>query len=186
MNTYDERLPCGVELEVLLEQVADDQPARDPLHQDRCPYCQATLRRLHQDWADVETLTQQPVPIPSGLTAKIMDRVRQLAAHAASSILLGQLGGETRISHDAIAKVIARLTATIPGVVFASAKPVPEDPPHPVRLGVALRLVVAFGPRITKIAGATRELIDRRVHGLTGADLTHIDITVSDITDLPD
>lgn len=186
MNTYDERLPCGVQLEALLAQVADDQPIPDPTHQNSCPYCQATLRRLRQDWADVQSLTQQPVSIPAGLTAKIMARVRALAGHVADSILLGHLGGETRISHDAIAKVIARLTATVPGVIFASAKPLPEDPPHPIRLGVALRLVVAFGPTITKTANAIRDLLERHVSPLTGAELTHIDIIINDVTDLPD
>jgi uncharacterized alkaline shock family protein YloU len=186
MNTYDERLPCGTQLEELLAQVADDQPAPDPAHQNTCPYCQATLRSLRQDWADVQTLNQQPVAIPAGLTAKIMARVRVLAAHLADSILLGQLGGETRISHDVIAKVIARLTATVPGVIYASAKPLPEDPPHPIRLAVALRLVVAFGPTITKTANAIRALLKRHVSPLTGAKLTHIDITINDITELPD
>ena len=186
MNTDDQRLPCGVELEALLIQVADDQPAPDPDHQDSCPYCQATLRRLRQGWADVQTLAQQPVSIPPGLTAKIMERVRALAARVANSILLGHTHGETRISHDAIAKVIARLTTTVPGVVFASAKPLPEDPPHPVRLGVSLRLVITFGPTITKITSAIRDLLGRRVPPLTGAELTHIDITVNDITDLPE
>jgi uncharacterized alkaline shock family protein YloU len=186
MNTYDQRLPCGVELEALLEQVADDQQAPHPAHQDSCPYCQATLRRLRQDWADMRTLTQQPVSIPPGLTAKIMARVRTLSGHVSDSILLGHFGGETRISHDAITKVIQRLTATVPGVVYASAKPLPEDPPHPVRLGIALRLVVAFGPAITKVADAIRALLQRRVATLTGAELTHVDITVTDITDFPD
>jgi uncharacterized alkaline shock family protein YloU len=186
MNNYAERLPCGVQLEALLAQVADDQPAPDPTHQKSCPYCQATLRRLRQDWAEVQTLTQQRVSIPPGLTAKIMARVRVLAGHVSDSILLGYPGGETRISHDAIARVIARLTATIPGVVFATVKPLPEDPPHPIRLGVRLRLVVAFGPRITKTTNTVRDLLQRHVSRLTGAEITHIDITVSHITDPPD
>lgn len=186
MNNYAERLPCGVQLEALLAQVADDQPAPDPTHQNNCPYCQATRRRLRQDWAEVQTLTQQPVAIPPGLTAKILARVRVLAGHVSDSILLGHPGGETRISHDAIAKVIARLTATVPGVIFASVKPLPEDPPHPNRLGVGLRLVVAFGPRITKTTTAIRDLLQRHISRLTGAELTHIDITISHITDPPD
>lgn len=186
MSAYDERLPCGTDLEALLIQVAEDQAPSDLAHQTSCPYCQATLRRIRQRWADVRALSQQPVAVPPGLTARIMDRVRVLAGHVADSILLGHRGGETRITHDTIARVSARLTAAVPGVVFASAKPLPEDPPHPIRLGVAIRLVIAFGPRITDIAETTRARVPRRVRTLTGAEITHIDITVNDIIHPPD
>lgn len=186
MTTEHEQLPCGVELEPLVIQVTDDQPPVDPAHQSSCPYCQSTLRNLRQGWADVQALTLEPVPMPPHLTAQIMARVRTLARYAVDAILLGHPRGETRISHTVVAQVIQRLASSVPGVVFASAKPIPHDPPEPGRLSVTIRLVVAFGPAIDALTHAVRQVIDRRVSTLTGAQLSRIAITIDDITELPD
>ena len=120
MNANPRRLPCGAEIEQLVAQVADTEPAADPAHQAHCPYCQATLRRLRDAWEDVHTLANQPVPIPPTLTAQIMARVRILARHATDSILLGHPRGETRISHALVGRVIQRVALGVPGVIFAS------------------------------------------------------------------
>lgn len=186
MNAYDRQLPCGIELETLLEQIADDERASNPAHQDNCPYCQAALRRLRQDWVHVQSLAREPVPIPEGLTAKIMARVRALAGHLADSVLLGHPRGETRISHTVVSEVIQRLAASAPDVAFASVKLVPQDPPQPRRLSVTIRLIVTFGPAIDRIAEAVRKILNRRVPTLTGAELDRIDITINDITEPAD
>ncbi len=179
----DERLPCGVALEVLLIQVADNHPVEDPIHQNGCPYCQATLRSLRQGWDDVQAVVRQPVALPKGLTAKIMAQVRTLANYLAGSILLGHADGETRISHTVVGAIVQGIAARIPGVVFASAKLDSHDPAHPRRVTVALKLVVRFGPAIESVAYAVRQILWRRIPGLTGAELDRIDITISDITD---
>ena len=187
MTTEPEQLPCGVELEALVIQVTDDdQQPIDLAHQTSCPYCQTALRSLRQGWADVQTLTREPVPIPPRLSAQIMARVRTLARHVTGSILLGHPRGETRISHTVISQVIQRVASAVPGVVFASAKPIPHDPPEPGRLSVTIRLVVAFGPAIDTLTHAVRQAIDRRIPRLTGAELSRIDITIDDIAELPD
>jgi hypothetical protein len=175
------RLPCGADLEQLVAQVADTEPAANPAHQARCPYCQATLRGLRDAWQDFHTLAIQPVPIPATLTAQIMARVRILARHATDSILLGHPRGETRISHALVGRVIGRVALGVPGVIFASARPIPHQPPDPRRLGVTIRLVVAYGPAIEALVQAVRAIIDRHVPALTGAQLTQIDITIEDI-----
>lgn len=185
MTADRERLPCGVELEPLVVQVADDQPPADPAHQDRCPYCQAALRSLRQGWDDVQALRREPVPIPPRLTAVIMARVRMLSHRLGDSILLGHRRGETRISHRLVGLVIQRVASAVPGVLFASAKLIPHDPPEPRRLSVAIRLVVAFGPTIDVLTGAVRHVIDQRVPHLTGAELSRIDITIEDIAQPP-
>jgi hypothetical protein len=181
MNATPRRLPCGADLEQLVVQVADNEPAANPAHQGRCPYCQATLRRLRDAWEDVHTLATQPVPIPPALTAQIMARVRILAGHAADSILIGHPRGATRISHVVIGRVIQRVAFTVPGVIFASARPIAPEPPDPRRVSVAIRLVVAYGPAVEALVQTVRAIIDRRVPALTGAQLTHIDITIEDI-----
>ena len=181
MNANPRRLPCGAEIEQLVAQVADNEPAADPAHQAHCPYCQATLRRLRDAWEDVHTLANQPVPIPPTLTAQIMARVRILVRHAGDSILLGHPRGATRISHVVIGRVIQRVALAVPGVIFASARPIAHEPPDPRRLSVAIRLVVAYGPPIEALVEGVRAIIDRHVSAQTGAHLTRIDITIEDI-----
>jgi hypothetical protein len=181
MTPEPRRLPCGADLEQLVAQIADTEPPANPAHQARCPYCQATLRRLRDTWEDIHTLATQPVPIPPTLTAQIMARARVLAHHASDSILLGHPRGETRISHALVGRVIQRVALGVPGVIFASARPVPHQPPDPRRLSVTIRLVIAYGPAIETVVQAVRAVIDRRVPALTAAQLTHIDITIEDI-----
>lgn len=180
MTSEPRRLPCGADLGQLIAQVADAEPAADPAHQARCPYCQATLRRLRDAWHDVHMVAIAPVPMPATLTAQIMARVRILARHATDSILLGDPRGETRISHALVGHVIQRVALGVPGVIFASARPIPNQPPDPRRLSVAIRLVVAYEP-IEALVQTVRAIIDRHVPVLTGAQLTHIDITIEDI-----
>jgi uncharacterized alkaline shock family protein YloU len=186
MTAEPEQLPCGAELEALVIQVTDSQPPVDPAHQNGCPYCQSALRGLRQGWGTVQALTREPVPIPPRLTAQIMARVRTLALYVVDSILLGHPRGETRISHTVLGQVIQRIARSVPGVVFASAKPIPHDPPEPARLSVAIRLVVVFGPAIETLTHTVRHVIDRRVPTLTGAELSRIDITIEDIAELAD
>jgi hypothetical protein len=179
----DDRLPCGVALETLLNQVADHDPVEDPGHQESCPYCQAALRHLQQGWDELQMVAHQPVAIPAGLTAKIMAQVRALTRHVTDSILLGHPGGETHIAHTVIGAIVQRDAARAPGVIFASARLHPQKPAHPRRVTVALKLVVAFGPAIEKIAEAVRKNLRRRIPALTGAELGRIDITITDIAE---
>jgi uncharacterized alkaline shock family protein YloU len=177
------RLPCGTELQRLIVQVADDEPARDPAHQAICPYCQATLRSLRTAWTDIRTIATEPVPIPRDLTARIMARIRNLTRHTTDSLLHGSPRGETRIAHTVVTRIIQRLALAVPGVVFASVRAYPHDPPDPARLDVAIRLAVTFGPAIEATAGTLRTLIDRHITRLTGGYIDRIDITIDDITD---
>ena len=177
-----DRLPCGVRLEELLAQVADAVPPVDAAHQSGCPYCQTALRRLHRGWADVVELAREPVDVPSRLTVQIMERVNVLAAQTADFILLGHAGGETRVSHAVVVRIAQRLARTVPGVVFASARVEPHDPPLPERVDLSIRLVVSFGPALHHVGDAVRKIVRRHVLRLTGAHLDQIDIRIDDMT----
>lgn len=177
-----ERLPCGVRLEKLLAQVADGSPPADQAHQSRCPYCQTALRRLRRGWANVTELAQQPVSVPTRLTAQIMERVKALAVQTADFILLGHPRGETRVSHAVVGRIVQRLSRAVPGVTFASARVEPHNPPLPDRVDLSIRLVVTFGPVLQRVADAVRETVRRHAPKLTGAQIDRIDIRIDDIT----
>lgn len=183
MTEHHDALPCGVELETFVAQVADGEPPADPAHQRGCPYCQAALRDLRSGWRDLEALTREPVPVPPGLTARIMAHVRVLAGHLADSIVIGDARGATRVGHTVVGRVIQRIASTVPGVVFASVRTIAHTPPEPARIGVAIQLVVAFGPDIDALADAIRDAVQRRAPRLTGAAVSRIDVSVEDITD---
>ena len=181
--TGHQQLPCGVTLDALVVQIAEHthQPPLRLAHQKHCPYCQEALRKLAQGWDDFQALTSTPVTIPPALTTVIMARVRDLARQVAQFVVRGHPRGTTRISHSVIARIVTRHAAAVPGVVFASAQPVPHHPPEPGRLSVDIRLVVSYGPAIETLARAVRQRVLRRVPRLTGTELSSINITVDDI-----
>ena len=72
-------LPCGAEVDLLLEQAADGRAASLEAHQRECVHCQAALRELAALWDPVTELAAAPVPAPPGLTASVMSQIRVLA-----------------------------------------------------------------------------------------------------------
>jgi len=177
------RLTCGVELGTLVDQIADGTPPRDPSHQDHCPYCQTALRGFRQGWSDLQTLAGAPVPIPPGLTTRIMTRVRSLARRVTENIILAGAHGHTQISHQVIAQIARRVALATPGVIFASAQPQPSEPADPIRVKLTLRLITTHGPALRPLATTVRAAIHRRLPRLTGATIDTINITFTDIAE---
>lgn len=177
------QLPCGVSLETLIAQVTDQLPAPDPAHHAHCTYCQTAQSAFHHSWSDMQTLAHAPVPIPSGLTTRIMTRIRELAARAAHSIILATPRGHTQISHHVIAQIGRRVAQATPGVLIASAQPEPDQPGDPTRINLAVRLITTYGPALPTIADAVRSAVYRRVTTLTAAKVKRIDIAFTDIAD---
>ncbi len=182
MTDPPDPLPCGTRLADLLEQVADAAAPTNPAHQSSCAYCQTALRRLRRGWTDVTDLANEPVSVPSGLTAEIMRRVRALAAQAADFVLLGHPRGETRISHAVLGRIVQQLARAVPDVTFASARVGPRNPRRPDRVDLSIRLVVTLGPSLHRLADAVRETVRRHTPRLTGAHVDRVDITIDDIT----
>lgn len=175
------QLPCGISLDTLLAQVADQLPAPDPAHQAHCAYCQTALRALQLSWSDIQTLSRAQVPIPAGLTARIMTRIRDLAHRAVRNVILVSPRGHTQISHDVIAQIARRAALAVPGVLFASAQPGPQQPADPAHINLVVRLITTCGPALHAIAARVRSTLSERVHAQTGADISTIDITFADI-----
>lgn len=183
LDPSQNRLPCGVELDTLLEQITDHAPPHDPAHQAHCPYCQTALSGFRQGWGDLQTLARAPVPVPPGLTSRIMTRVRTLAGRTAENIILAGSRGHTQINHAVIAQIARRAAVAIPGVLFASAQPTPTQPANPARLNLAIRLVTTYGPSLRPLATAIRAALHQRIPTITGATIDNIEITFTDIAE---
>src|SRR4051812_30447532 len=74
------RLPCGALTADLLDQVASQQAEPQRGHQQSCPHCRAALLELDRLGAPVRQLAAERVPVPAGLTRKVMYQVSRLAS----------------------------------------------------------------------------------------------------------
>jgi uncharacterized alkaline shock family protein YloU len=174
-------LACGRSLETLIERVIEDHPTADADHQASCPYCQIALRALAEAWGEVEAFARQPVPVPVGLTERIMSRVRALVARMPDAVILIGARGQTRVSERVIGRVARAAALTVPGVVLPSARRVGVDSRDPRRVRLDMRLVIAFGPSIDALAQAVRARVSACVNAQTGARVDAIDLVVDDV-----
>lgn len=177
------RLPCGIELDTLVDQITEGTVPPDPAHQAHCPYCQTALRGFRQGWSDLQTLAAAPVAIPRNLTTRIMTRVRVLARCAAQNIIFAGAHGHTKISHQVIAQAARHLALRIPGVLFAFAQPEPGEAADPTRVKLTLQLITTYGPALHPLARAVRAALHRRLPRLTGARIDTINIAIADIAE---
>lgn len=183
LDDGSDRLPCGAQVDDLVAQIAGDAPPIDAAHQARCPYCQTALHGLQESWADLQTLADEPVAIPLGLTARIMTRVRDIARQAMRHVVLAVPRGHTLIRHTVAAQIARRAALTVPGVLFASVQAGPATPAQPGSVKLELRLVTSYGPPLAAIAARVRTVLQRRMAQLAGAQADEIDIVFADIAD---
>lgn len=111
----DQTLPCGADVDELLEQVAAGHGADLSEHQRGCVHCQAALGELRSFWAPAAAAAADPVAVPAGLVTSIMDAVRHRTQNVWFTFEHTD-GGAIRIAARIVA-VIARDTARrVPGV----------------------------------------------------------------------
>ncbi|MDQ6817337.1 MAG: Asp23/Gls24 family envelope stress response protein [Actinomycetota bacterium] len=174
-------LACGTPLEVLIDQVAEHYTPMEGAHQASCAYCRAALVALGEAWGEVLAFARQPVPVPAGLTERIMSRVRALIARIGDSVVLLGGRGDTRVSERVIGRVARAAALTVPGVVLPSAMRIVVDPSDRSRVLLGLRLVIAFGPSIDTVARRVRAQVSAHVSAQTGARVAGVDIAIEDI-----
>lgn len=179
MGVNDERprLPCGADLLALVQQVSDGLPLADPEHQAACPHCRRALARIRATMDDVRGLADEPVAPPPDLARQVMRRLRDEQARVAVST---SARGRTFVNRAIVAQVGHRAALGVPDVVFASARVSDTDAHASVRLDV--RLVVAYGPALERIAAAVRERVAGDVIGLTGLAVEEVDVRVEDLS----
>jgi uncharacterized alkaline shock family protein YloU len=109
-------LPCGAEVDPLLEQVADHM---DPdAHQRGCVHCQAAIAEFAARWGPVAETAASPVPAPSGLTAAVMSQIRVLVRDVWYTLQTTELG-TIRIAARIVAALARDSARMVPGVRVA-------------------------------------------------------------------
>jgi uncharacterized alkaline shock family protein YloU len=111
-------LPCGAQVDLLLEQVAGGRAAGLDAHQRECVHCQAGLRELAALWGPVTELAAAPVPAPAGLTASVMSQIRVLVHDVWYTLQTTNLG-TIRIAARLVAALARDTARMIPGVRVA-------------------------------------------------------------------
>lgn len=111
-------LPCGAEMDLLFEQLADGHAAELDDHQLDCVHCQAALGELSILWAPVAERAASPVAAPPGLTAAVMSQIRQLVRDVWYTLQTTDLG-VIRIAARIVAALARDAARTVPGVRVA-------------------------------------------------------------------
>lgn len=111
-------LPCGAEVDLLLEQAADGRGADWDAHQQFCVHCQAALGEFTALWGPVTELAAAPVSAPPGLVAAVMSQVRRLVHDVWYTLEITEIG-VVRIAARIVAALARDSARMIPGVQVA-------------------------------------------------------------------
>ena len=111
-------LPCGADVDEVLEQVADGHAADLDSHQRDCVHCQAALAEFAALWAPVAETAASPVPAPPGLTAAVMSQIRVLVHDVWYTLQTTDLG-TIRIAARIVGALARDAARMVPGVRVA-------------------------------------------------------------------
>ena len=111
-------LPCGADVDLLLEQAAAGRGADWDAHQQDCVHCQAALGEFTALWEPVAELAEVPVPAPPGLVAAVMSQVRRLMHDVWYTLEVTELG-VVRIAARIVAALARDSARMVPGVWVA-------------------------------------------------------------------
>jgi uncharacterized alkaline shock family protein YloU len=194
------RLPCGMRVDELLNQVADHAAHRDPDHQRTCRHCHATLAELTALWQPVHDLAAEDVQPPANLLEAVMLRVRALPRSTWHAVIPNDSGaGETRIAARVVAAVARLAAESVPHVSIAlggghlaadlsasdatghhaeTATDVVVAGTHVV---IDVQIAVEHGAHIPDVAAQVRTQITRHITAHTGLTTAAVNVNVTDV-----
>jgi uncharacterized alkaline shock family protein YloU len=111
-------LPCGAEVDPLLEQVADGRADDLDAHQRDCVHCQAAIAEFAALWEPVAETAAGPVPAPPGLTAAVMSQIRVMVRDVWYTLQATEVG-TIRVAARIVAALARDSARMVPGVRVA-------------------------------------------------------------------
>jgi uncharacterized alkaline shock family protein YloU len=111
-------LPCGAEVDPMLEQVAGGRAEDLDAHQRDCVHCQAAVAEFAALWAPVAETAARPVAVPPGLTAAVMSQIRTLIRDVWYTLQTND-DGVIRIAARIVAALARDTARMVPGVRVA-------------------------------------------------------------------
>lgn len=194
-------LPCGADVDVLLEQAAQGRGAVWDTHQRRCVHCQAALGEFTVLWDPVSELAAAAVSAPPGLVAAVMSQVRRLVHDVWYTLEITELGA-VRIAARIVAALARDSARTIPGVrialgrstygkVAALAEKATFGHQHPdATVGVLgrtavvdLAVAVGYGDPAHQVARKIQRQVTDTLRDQVGLRDVTINVTVDDVLD---
>jgi uncharacterized alkaline shock family protein YloU len=194
-------LPCGADTDLLLEQVADGHAGDRDAHQLGCVHCQAALGEFTGLWEPVTELAASPVPVPPGLAAAVMGRIRALVHDIWYTLEVSDIG---------VIRVAARIVATlardsarmIPGVRVALGRSTRGDlaalaerasfghrHPHAAvgvlgrTAAVDLAVAVSYGSAVHEVAHEVQRHVIATLREQVGLQNVTVNVTIDDVLD---
>jgi len=194
-------LPCGADVDLLLEQVADGRAADRDAHQRDCVHCQAAFAEFTVLWNPVAALAASPVPAPAGLTAAVMSQIRVLVRDIWYTLQTTDLG-HIRIAARIVAALARDTARLVPGVrvalgrsthskLAAAAERASLAHRHPhAAVGVLgrtavvdLAVAVTYGDPVHQVARDIQRHVIASLRDSIGLKTVTVNVTVDDILD---
>jgi uncharacterized alkaline shock family protein YloU len=197
-------LPCGADVDALLEQVADGHAADLDAHQRDCVHCQAALGEFAALWAPVADTAARPVPVPPGLTTAVMSQIRILVRDVWYTLQTTDLG-VIRIAARIVAALARDSARMIPGVRVALGRSthsklaelaeqasLKHRHPH-AAVGVLgrtavvdLAVAVTYGDPVHQVARDIQRHVIATLRQTIGLQTITVNVTVDDILTVDD
>jgi uncharacterized alkaline shock family protein YloU len=192
-------LPCGAEIDPLLEQVADGHAAELDAHQRECVHCQAAIAEFTALWAPVTETAATSVPAPPGLTAAVMSQIRVMIRDVWYTLQTTELGA-IRIAARIVAALARDSARLVPGVrvalgrsshgkMAALAEEATFRHRHPhAAVGVLgrtaivdLAVAVSYGDPVREVARDIQRHVIRTLREDVGLKTVVVNVTVDDV-----
>lgn len=197
-------LPCGADVDLLLEQAAQGRGADWDAHQRLCVHCQATLGEFTALWGPIAELAAAPVSAPPGLVAAVMSQVRHLVHDVWYTLEISEIGA-VRIAARIVAALARDSARMVPGVrvalgrsthgkVAALAETATFGHRHPdAAVGVLgrtavvdLAIAIGYGDPAHQIAREIQRHVTATLRDQVGLRDVTVNVTIDDIVDSDD
>jgi uncharacterized alkaline shock family protein YloU len=194
-------LPCGAEVDSLLEQVADGHAGDLDAHQLDCVHCRAAIAEFAELWAPVAETAATPVPAPPGLAAAVMRQIRALVSDVWYTLQATDLG-TIRIAARIVATIARDSARMVPGVrvalgrsthgkVAALAEQATLGHRHPdAAVGVLgrtavidLAVAVSYGDPVPEVARDIQQRVITALRHTIGLQTVVVNVIVDDVLD---
>jgi uncharacterized alkaline shock family protein YloU len=194
-------LPCGAEVDALLEQVADGRAGDLDDHQRDCVHCQAAIAEFTALWAPVAAEAAIALAAPSGLTAAVMSQIRRLVSDVWYTLQSTELGS-IRIAARIVATLARDSARLVPGVrvalgrsshgkLAALAEQASLGHRHPdAAVGVLgrtavvdLAVAVTYGDSVREVARDIQQHVIAELRQTLGLETVVVNVTVDDVLD---
>lgn len=172
-------LPCGADVNALIEQVVEGRGNDLTSHQRTCPYCQRALAELGRRWNGVlEGGRDVEVQPPPGLISGVMRRVWATVDDQWVEVLRDL--GVTEVSTRVLGVVAQDAASHVRGVLDVQRVEVKKADGR-ATVTVAVQLVVEYGLSISAISEAIRRAVSRAFVHLCATEAAVVDIEVLDV-----